>query len=174
MPASTDVIDLRTAEPGDVELIARLVRELAEYEHLEDRCRADAEVLRPMLFGPRPFAEVVLAQAGDEAAGFALFFHSFSTFECAPSLYLEDLFVRPAFRRRGIGRRLLAHLAKLAVRRRCRRMEWAALKWNEPALALYRGLGAREMQEWALFRLDGDALASLATAEAPAGQGGTA
>ncbi len=160
-------IRIRPARAADVGLIVNLIQELAEYERLRSTCRADAETLEAHLFGAAPCAEVVLAEVGrvdvDRApAGFALFFPTFSTFECAPSLYLEDLFVRPAFRRRGIGQGLLTHLASLARARGCRRMEWAVLDWNRPALDFYQDLGAKPMDEWTVYRLEGEALQTLA------------
>ncbi len=156
---------LRPAVAADAPLIVRFIEELADYEKLRPTCRANAASIAKHLFGPRPFAEVILAHHGDEPAGFALFFHTFSTFECAPTLYLEDLFVRPALRGRGIGKALLTHLAALAVERGCKRMEWSVLDWNQPAIDFYRKLGARPMEEWTVFRLDGEALLGIANAE---------
>ena len=159
-------IHIRPARAADAGLIVNLIQELAVYERLRSSCRADARTLKAHLFGAAPCAEVVLAEANGvdvdwAPAGFALFFLTFSTFECAPSLYLEDLFVRPEFRRRGIGKGLLAHLASLALARGCRRMEWAVLDWNRPALDFYRDLGARPLDEWTVYRLDGEALEAL-------------
>lgn len=139
-----------------------MIRELAEYERLSHVCRAEPDRLEAQLFGASPRAEVALADWEGRPAGFALFFHTFSTFECAPSLYLEDLFVRPPFRRRGIGRALLRHLAALAVERGCRRMEWAVLDWNRSAIEFYFQLGAKAMDEWTVYRLDGEALERVA------------
>jgi GNAT superfamily N-acetyltransferase len=116
------------------------------------------------LFGERPAAEAVIAEAGGEPAGFALFFTTFSTFLCRPGVWLEDVFVRPEQRRAGIGRALVEHVAALAVERGCGRLEWSALDWNEPALAFYRGLGARPLSDWIVHRVDGDALRSLGSA----------
>jgi GNAT superfamily N-acetyltransferase len=121
------------------------------------------------LFGPRAFAEAVVARVGAEPAGFALWFHNYSTFEGRPGLYLEDLFVRPAFRGRGYGEALLRHLARVAVERGCARFEWSVLDWNEPALAFYRKLGAVPMDEWTVQRVSGAALRALAAGAEPGG-----
>jgi GNAT superfamily N-acetyltransferase len=118
--------------------------------------------LREALFGRRAFGEVVLGYAGTEPAGFALFFHNFSTFKGRPGIYLEDLYVRPEARGQGVGRKLLAHLARTAVERRCSRLEWAVLDWNEPSIGFYRSLGAVSMDEWSIFRLTGEPLTLLA------------
>jgi GNAT superfamily N-acetyltransferase len=155
--------EIRPATDLDVPIILRFIRELAEYEHLLPTVTATEEVLRASLFGPAPAAEVVIGYAGDEPAGFALFFQSFSTFLGRPGLYLEDLFVSPKWRGRGLGRRLLAHLARIAVERDYGRMEWSVLDWNEPARAVYRKVGATPMDEWTVQRLTGDALRSLAS-----------
>lgn len=153
---------IRPARPEDVGCITSLVRELADYEKLRDICRVSADALNTHLFGPGPHAEVLLADSGAETVAFALYFHTFSTFECAPSLYLEDLFVRPAHRRCGIGCALLRRLAELALERGCRRMEWAVLDWNRPAIDFYARLGAEPLDEWTTFRLTGEALTRLA------------
>lgn len=153
---------IRPATPDDVPLVLSLVRELAEYEKLGHEVVGDASLLREHLFGPRRCAEVLLAQDDGEVVGFALFFHNYSTFLTRPGIYLEDLFVRPAHRRRGHGRALLQALARLAVERGCGRFEWAVLDWNEPAMDFYRSLGAKKMDAWRIFRLTGDALARLA------------
>jgi GNAT superfamily N-acetyltransferase len=157
---------IRPAVSADVPLLLELIGELAEYERLRDEVVADAELVERHLFGERPVAEAVLAEAGGEAVGYALFFPTFSTFVGRPGIWLEDLFVRPAQRGAGIGRALFAHVAGLAVERGCGRLEWSALDWNEPALAFYRGLGARELREWRMHRLDGTALSSAAAASA--------
>ena len=148
---------------ADVPLILRFIRELAEYEKLLDTVTATEDSLRASLFGPNPAAEVVIAYAGDEPAGFALFFQSFSTFVGRPGLYLEDLYVRPDWRGRGLGRRLLTHLARIAVDRNYGRMEWSVLDWNEQAIAVYRKVGATPMDEWTVQRLTGNALRALAS-----------
>jgi GNAT superfamily N-acetyltransferase len=158
----TPDLRLRFAEPADAPLILELVRELAAYERLAHEVTADIPTLRASLFGDRPAAEVIIAEWRDEAVGFALFFGNFSTFLGKPGIYLEDLFVRPAFRRHGIGRTLLAYLAVLAKERGCGRLEWAVLDWNEAAIGFYRGLGARPMDDWTVFRVTGEALGRLA------------
>jgi GNAT superfamily N-acetyltransferase len=151
-PASTD----------DVPVILRMIEALAEYEKLGHEVVATEEGLRAALFGGRPFGEVVIGYMDAEPVGFALFFHNFSTFRGAPGLYLEDLFVYPQWRRQGFGRRLLVHLAALAVERGCHRMEWSVLDWNESAIDFYRRAGARLLDDWRTFRLTGDALRALA------------
>ncbi|HEU0012349.1 MAG TPA: GNAT family N-acetyltransferase [Longimicrobium sp.] len=153
---------IRAAVEGDVPLVLRFIRELAEYERLLHEVVATEERLRATLFGPRPGAEAVIAEVDGEAAGFALFFHNYSTFLAQPGIYLEDLYVRPEMRGHGVGRALLAHLAALARERGCGRLEWWVLDWNEPAIAFYRRLGAQPMSEWTVFRLTGDALDRLA------------
>lgn len=158
-------ITIRPATEHDVPLILTLIRELAEYERMSDEVVADEALLRESLFGASGGAEAVIADYRGEPAGFALFFHNFSTFVGRKGLYLEDLYVRPEHRGRGLGRRLLAHLARLAVERGCRRFEWAVLDWNEPAIGFYRRLGAVAMDEWTTFRLTGPALERLAAEE---------
>jgi GNAT superfamily N-acetyltransferase len=153
---------VRHAGPPDLPLIAELIRALAEYEKLADEVRFDEATLGEKLFGPRPYAEVLIAEVDREAMGFALFFHNFSTFEGRPGIYLEDLFVRPEARGKGLGKALLAELARLAVERECARLEWAVLDWNAPSIGFYKLLGARPMDEWTVMRVDGTALARLA------------
>jgi GNAT superfamily N-acetyltransferase len=157
-------MDLRIerATERDVPLILRLIRGLADYERLSHEVTATEQGLRETLFGAQPSAEVLLAYAGDEPAGFALFFHNFSTFVGKPGLYLEDLFVVPKFRGHGCGKALLAHLAKIAIERRCGRFEWTVLDWNEPAIGFYKKLGAESLDDWTVFRIAGDALRRLA------------
>src|SRR5215218_8330736 len=155
--------DIRPATRDDVPLLLALIGELADYERLRDEVVLDAELLERHLFGERPAAEAVLAEVEGEAVGYALFFPIFSTFLGRPGMWLEDLFVRPARRGAGVGRALLTHVAGLAVARDCGRLEWSALDWNEPALGFYRELGARRMGEWELHRLDGQALAAVAS-----------
>ncbi|MFM5931738.1 MAG: N-acetyltransferase family protein [Novosphingobium sp.] len=154
-------LSIRPATPADTALIAAFIRELAEYEKLLDEVRFDEAVLREKLFGPRPYAEVVIGEVHGEAQGFALFFHNFSTFEGRPGIYLEDLFVRPAARGGGLGKALLCHLAGLAVERGCARLEWSVLDWNAPAIGFYEKLGARAMDEWTIMRVDGENLSQL-------------
>ena len=160
---------IRPATAADLPLICALVRELAEYEHLAHQVRLNDEALGEYLFGPRPMAEVVIADLDGSGVGFALFFHNFSTFEGRPGIYLEDLFVRPEARRHGLGRALLAHLGALAVARGCARLEWAVLDWNEPSIAFYKTLGARPMDEWTVMRVDGAALTQLAATTSNSG-----
>ncbi len=159
---SRDAVEIREATTADVPLVLALIRELADFERLADKVVATEEGLRAALFGPRPHAEVLLASSGGEPVGFALFFSTFSTFVGKPGLYLEDLFVREPARGKGAGRALLSRLAALARERGCGRLEWAVLNWNEPAIGFYERLGARPMDEWTVYRLTGDALASLA------------
>jgi len=152
---------IRPATPDDVSLIHSLISELAEYERLSHEMVATPEDLRRSLFGPKPAAEVVIGELGGEAAGFALFFHNFSTFLGKPGIYLEDLYVRPAARGHGLGEMLLRRLASLALERGCGRLEWAVLDWNQPAIGFYRKLGALPMDEWTVFRVTGEALQKL-------------
>ena len=159
-------IALRAATPADIPQILDFIRGLAEYEKLAHEAVATPALLETHLFGERPAAEVVIAEADGVPAGFALFFHSFSTFLGQPGLYLEDLFVQPGHRGFGIGRRLMVHLAQLAVTRGCGRFEWSVLDWNEPAIRLYRSLGAVGLDEWTVQRVTGDALQALARGNA--------
>jgi GNAT superfamily N-acetyltransferase len=160
-----DAVTIRPARRDEVPLVLDFIRELARYERLEHEVSASETELGAALFGDRPYAEVVFACSGGEPVGFALFFHNFSTFKGRPGIYLEDLYVRPQARGRGIGRRLLAYLAHTAVQRRCARLEWAVLDWNEPSIGFYRSLGAVPMDEWKIFRLTGEPLALLAGGE---------
>jgi GNAT superfamily N-acetyltransferase len=150
------------ATESDVPLLLRLIKALAEYEKLGHDVVATEAGLREALFGARRYAEAVIGEMEGEPVGFALFFHNFSTFRGAPGLYLEDLFVDPSWRGRGFGRRLLAHLAAIAVARGCHRMEWSVLDWNESAIAFYRRAGANLLDDWRIFRLTGDALRAVA------------
>jgi GNAT superfamily N-acetyltransferase len=153
---------LRSATRDDVPVIAELIRGLARFEKLEQEVVMTEELLAAGLFGDRPYAEVVLAEDDGRPVGFALFFHNFSTFLGRPGIYLEDLFVLPERRGSGIGRMLLAHLARLAVERGCGRLEWAVLDWNRDAIKFYERLGARPNSDWTVYRLAGEALAGLA------------
>ena len=155
-------VTIRKAEPQDVPAILSLIRALAEYEKLLDEVTATEAALHDSLFGARPYAEAMIAWDGEQAVGFALFFHNYSTFLAKPGIYLEDLFVRPAYRGRGLGKELLARVARVAVERGCGRMEWAVLDWNAPAIAFYRSLGARPLDEWIVNRVTGDTLQALA------------
>jgi GNAT superfamily N-acetyltransferase len=154
---------IRPATAADVPVIAELIRDLADYEKLAHRVTLDERRLREHLFGPRRFAEVLLAEQDGVVAGFALFFHNYSTFRCQPGIYLEDLFVRPELRGQGHGKALLAALARLAIERGCGRLEWSVLNWNESALRFYRSLGSKPMDEWTVYRLEGAELERLAT-----------
>lgn len=153
---------IRSAAVSDVPDILRLIKALAEYEKLSHEVVATEVALAQALFGPRPAAEVLLAEEDGRSVGFALFFQNFSTFLGKPGIYLEDLFVEPAFRGRGIGRDLLRAIARLAVERGCGRFEWAVLDWNAPAIGFYKSLGARPMDDWTVMRLTGEALERLA------------
>lgn len=156
------ITQVRPAQPDDVALILSLIRELAEYEKLGDQVIAEPEQLAEHLFGVRPFAEVLIGEVDDQAVGFALFFHNYSTFLGKPGIYLEDLYVRPAVRGTGLGKALLGRLAVLAVERGCGRLEWSVLDWNEPAIGFYQSLGAHPLDDWTVYRLSGAALRDLA------------
>jgi GNAT superfamily N-acetyltransferase len=158
---------IRPAREEDTPTILAMIRELAEYERLADHVTATENDLHASLFGVHPIAEVVIAERDGKVAGYALFFHNYSTFHCKRGLYLEDLFVRPQFRRHGIGKLLLSHLAKLAVQRGCARFEWAVLDWNESAIRFYSSLGAVALADWTVFRVSGAALGRLADGAAP-------
>lgn len=158
---------LRAARPGDVAEVFELVRALAEYEKLTHLVSGTAEQLRDELFGPRPVVECVVAREGSagaegEALGFALYFHNYSTFLARRGIYLEDLYVVPQARGRGIGKALIAHVADVAVQRGCGRFEWAVLDWNQPAIDFYESLGAEVRPDWRLCRLSGASLQALA------------
>ena len=155
-------LSIRPATVDDVPVILAFIRELAEYEKLSVEVVATEDLLRETLFGSKAGAEVLIASLDDQSAGFALFFHNFSTFLGLPGIYLEDLFVRPEFRGSGLGRSLLAYLARLTTERRCGRLEWSVLDWNKPAIGFYKKLGADVMSDWTVYRLTGDALDRLA------------
>ena len=157
-------LTFRFAEECDTPLILEFIRELADYEHLLDQVVADEATLRDQLFEKRR-AEVLFALEDGAEVGFALFFHNFSTFLGRAGLYLEDLFVLPEVRGRGVGKAILKHLAALAVERGCGRLEWWCLDWNEPSIAFYRSLGAEPMSDWTVYRLTGDTLRNLAAEE---------
>jgi GNAT superfamily N-acetyltransferase len=154
---------IRKAAPGDAGLVWFFIDALAEYEKLRHEMVATEEDIDRALFGPRPYAEAVIADRGGVPVGFALYFYNFSTFKGRPSLYLEDLFVLPEHRGQGIGRALLAHLACIAIENDCGRFEWTVLDWNEPSIRFYEILGAKRHGEWLIYRLTGDNLARLAT-----------
>jgi GNAT superfamily N-acetyltransferase len=151
-------VSIRPAAQADVEMIFSLIVELAKYERAPEQVVGTPELLRQALFGPRPSAEAVIAERGGEVVGFALFHGTFSTWECRPGLWLEDLYVPPRHRRGGVGRRLFAHVASVAVQRGCPRLEWTVLEWNTPALAFYERARAEVLGEWKLLRLSGKAL----------------
>lgn len=155
-------VRIRPAAPSDLSLLAALIRELAEYEKLLHEVRFKDGDLQHHLFGPQPAAEALIGEIDGEAQGFALFFPTFSSFEGKPGIWLEDLFVRPAARGRGLGKALLLAVAKLAAERGCGRYEWSVLDWNEPSIRFYRALGARPMTEWQIMRVDGEALKAMA------------
>jgi GNAT superfamily N-acetyltransferase len=152
---------VRFAEKKDAPLILQFIRALAEYEHLEDQVQAEAHTLGKYIFDDHR-AEALICEYDGAPAGFALFFHTFSTFVGRPGLYIEDLFVKPEFRGRGLGKLLLVFMAKLAVERNCGRLEWACLNWNEPSIAFYQSQGARPLSEWTTYRVAGEALKKLA------------
>jgi len=159
------VIEIRNATVADVPLLKKFICDLAEYEKLGDECFVTEEKLRQTLFGERPAAEALIAHLHGEPAGFALFFQNYSTFLAQPGLYLEDLFVKPELRRRGIGQALFRRLAQIACDRECGRFEWSALDWNTTAIQFYERMGASAMSEWTVFRLTGEALAQAAKIE---------
>jgi GNAT superfamily N-acetyltransferase len=153
------------AAEQDVALILSFIRKLAEYEKLSHMVVATEDLLRETLFGERRVAEVVIAYLSDDPVGFALYFHNFSTFLGRPGIYLEDLFVDPPHRGKGVGKALLIHLAKVAMERNCGRLEWAVLDWNTPSIEFYKGLGAVALDDWTLFRVTGAVLTKLAANE---------
>jgi GNAT superfamily N-acetyltransferase len=153
-------IEIRPAGREDVGTIFRLIRELAEYERLGHAVQGDERLLEDSLFERRA-AEALLIEEGGEPVGYAVFFTTFSTFECRPGLWLEDVYVRPEWRRRGVGREVLTHIARLAVERDCARIEWLALNWNESALRFYEALGAIGIDDWRALRLEGETLRRL-------------
>lgn len=154
--------DLRPAAAADVGTILRFVRALAEFERESDKVVATEPMLHEALFGPHPAAEAVIAEIDGEAVGMALFFHNFSTWTGWRGVYLEDLYVTPEARGRGVGQALLRHIATLAVERGCTRFEWAVLDWNEKAIRFYESMGAEPMVEWTVYRVTGAALTTLA------------
>ena len=162
MNTTNSTLKLRAATEADVSLILDLIKGLAKYEKLSHEVVADEAALRDTLFGAQKAAEVIIAEYEAEPAGFALFFHNYSTFLGKRGLYLEDLYVVPAFRGRGIGKALLIRLAGIAVERDCGRFEWSVLDWNDPAIRFYKSLGGQLMAEWQIFRVTGEALTKLA------------
>lgn len=158
----SDTVVIRDAVPADLDDIVALIGELADYERLSHQYTGSPQDLAQHLFGAERYAQALIAESGGLAAGFALYFFNYSTFLCKPGLYLEDLYVRPACRRQGVGVRLFAALARRAVSRGCGRVEWAVLDWNSPAIDFYQQLGAQPQDEWTTYRLSGDALTRLA------------
>lgn len=149
---------LRAAEPRDVDAIVALIRELAEFEHLTHLLQVTPQTLQPHLFGPKPVAEAMVGEVAGEVVAFALYFTNFSTFLAKPGLYLEDLYVKPAHRGRGLGRALLEHLGALAVARGYGRFDWSVLDWNEHAIRFYQAMGATVLPDWRICRVTGEAL----------------
>jgi GNAT superfamily N-acetyltransferase len=158
-------VRVEAATSEDVPVLLQLIQALADYERMSGEVVATESALRETLFGAAPRAEAVLARVAHEAVGFALWFHNYSTFLGRPGLYLEDLFVVPEWRNRGVGSALLRHLARIAVERGCGRMEWSVLDWNEPAIAFYQRVGARPLDQWTVYRLTGSDLARFASGE---------
>lgn len=163
MSMQPGLISIRAARPADVPTILRFIWELAEYERAREEAIATPELLNEALFSERPACEAFIGEFAGRAEGFALFFHNFSTWKGKRGVYLEDLYVTPAARGKGLGKALLAAVAKVAVERGCPRLEWNVLDWNEPALQFYRSLGAEPMSEWTIHRVTGEALAKLAS-----------
>ncbi len=155
---------LRFAEPADCGVLFDLIQQLAKYEKLSHAVTGNVQALKEHLFGSRPYVEAILVEDGGQAVGFALFFYNYSTFLTKPGIYLEDLFVIPEFRRRGVGKALLTKLAQIAVERDCGRLEWSVLDWNEPAKSFYRSMGASILDDWQICRVTEEALAQLANA----------
>ena len=156
------MINIRPATPADVETLFELIQALAEYEKLSHAVVGTPESLREHLFGDKPYAEAIVAEWEEQKAGFALFFHNYSTFLTKPGLYLEDLFVLPEYRQRGIGKAMLIYLAKLGLARGVGRFEWSVLDWNEPAIAFYQKMGAQVLEDWRICRVSGENLSQLA------------
>ena len=159
---SSESLNIRPVTEADIPLVLEFIRDIAEFERLSDQVVADEFILRESFFGPRAKAEGLLAEWAGEPAAFAIFFENFSTFTGRPGLYLEDLFVKPDWRKHGIGRALLVRLAQIAVERDCPRFEWVALDWNQNAIDFYENLGAKQLKDWRIFRMEGDNIAQLA------------
>lgn len=164
MLIATDIPDfsIRAARPDDCALILGFIQELADYEKLSHEVLATPETLRETLFGERRYAEVLIGEYAGRAVAYALFFHNFSTFTGRPGIYLEDIYVQPAMRGKGFGKTLMTVMAKLAVDRKCTRLEWSVLDWNEPSIRFYRSIGAIPMDGWTVQRMAGEALTALA------------
>ncbi|KAI9208135.1 N-acetyltransferase GCN5 [Polychytrium aggregatum] len=161
--SSKKTVEIRPATPEDVPAVVQFIRDLATFEKLRDKCLVDEELLRKAAFGPRPYCEIVIPSVEGQVVGFALFFHNYSTFTGKPGIYLEDLYVKEEARHFGVGTAVLKYLARLAVERDCTRVDWQALDWNENAINFYRKVGARSLDDWITFRLDGDALLRYAS-----------
>ena len=153
--------DIHAATKADVSIILSFIKKLADYEHLSHEVVASEETLRKTLFGRRRTAEVAIGYFNREPVGFELYFHNYSTFLGRPGIYIEDLFIDEAFRRRGFGTALLCYVAGVANERRCGRLEWSVLDWNEPAINFYKKLGAVPLDDWTMFRLTGEALTNF-------------
>jgi GNAT superfamily N-acetyltransferase len=158
MSTTRSALTIKPATPADVPVILKLIRELAEFEHLTHEVTATEQQLRDHLFGARPYAEVLLAWMANQPVGFALFFHNYSTFLARPGIYLEDLYVRNDWRAQGVGTALLQTVRHLAVQRGCGRYEWSVLNWNKRAIEFYEKMGAKPLKEWTVYRLSGAAL----------------
>lgn len=169
MPASPAPIDIRPASVDDVALILRFIRELAAYEKAEQEVVATEATLRASLFGEGARAHALVCRVAGVDAGFAVYFFNYSTWQGRQGLYLEDLYVSPAYRKAGAGKAMLQHLARLAVQKGCGRFEWSVLDWNEPAIGFYRSIGAVAMDEWVRYRLAGEALAKFAAGDSGSG-----
>ncbi|NJL82363.1 MAG: GNAT family N-acetyltransferase [Chloroflexaceae bacterium] len=156
---------IRPAAAADIPAIFSLVAALADYEHLSHALTGNPQALEEHLFGDRPYAEAILAESGEKAIGYALFFPNYSTFLTKPGIYLEDIFVLPAYRRRGIGKALLGYVAGLALQRGCGRLEWSVLDWNQSAIAFYQSLGAEVLQEWRICRVTEAGLQAIAAVD---------
>ena len=159
---TSESLNIRPVTEADIPLVLEFISDIAEYERLLDHVVADEAILRESFFGPRAKAEGLLAERAGEPAAFAVYFENFSTFTGRPGLYLEDLFVKPEWRKHGIGRSLLVRLAQIAVERGCPRFEWVALDWNQNAIDFYEKLGAKQLNDWRIFRMEGESIAQLA------------
>ncbi|NEP78563.1 MAG: GNAT family N-acetyltransferase [Okeania sp. SIO3C4] len=162
---SLDELKLRSATPADVPIIFELIKALAEYEKLSHAVTGSVASLKADLFGDRPYAEAIIAEFAGQPVGFSLFFHNYSTFLTQPGIYIEDLFVLPEYRGRGIGKQLVSYVAQLAVSRNCGRLEWSVLDWNKPAIGFYQRIGASILDEWRICRVTGNSLNSLASGQ---------
>ncbi|NES88451.1 MULTISPECIES: GNAT family N-acetyltransferase [Okeania] len=162
---SLNEVKLRSARPADVPVIFELIKALAEYEKLSHAVTGSAASLKAHLFSDHPYAEAIIAEFAGQPVGFSLFFHNYSTFLTQPGIYIEDLFVLPEYRGRGIGKQLVSYVAQLAVSRNCGRLEWSVLDWNKPAIGFYQRIGASILDEWRICRVTGNSLKSLASGQ---------